>query len=50
MTSEQWKESVIVFVCRKVIKLTVLLKNISVVNYVQNVIQHSSVRVNSICR
>jgi hypothetical protein len=48
---EEWKESVIVPIRRRVIKqIVVIIEAYHFANYIQNFIQHSSVKVNSICR
>jgi hypothetical protein len=48
---EEWKESVIVPIYKKGDKtLEYLSRHITFVDYVQNSIQHSFVKVNSICR
>jgi hypothetical protein len=48
---DEWKESVIVPIYKKVIKeIVVIIKAFHFVNYIQNSIQHSCVKVNSICR
>ena len=46
---EEWKESIIVPIYKKGDK-TDCSKLITLANYVQNFIQHSAVKVNSICR
>ena len=48
---EEWKESIIVPIYKKGIKqILITIGHIAFANYVQNFVQHSALKVNSICR